>query len=207
MYNYGYDYTATADSLSNTGMMAAFMGFFTTYFIFILIICVISVIATWKIFVKAGKPGWAAIIPFYNSVVLCQIAGVNPWWVLIVCGSSILLSAVPVLGLVSAVASIYFMILLNVSIARSFGKEDGFAVGLILLAPIFYMVLGCGKSEYVGAKPMNDFLFKNNNTNTQNATVTPSVDNSQSSVKYCAGCGTQVDQTTKFCPKCGQEVK
>ena len=67
MYNYGYDYTATADSLSNTGMMAAFMGFFTTYFIFILIICVISVIATWKIFVKAGKPGWAAIIPFYNN--------------------------------------------------------------------------------------------------------------------------------------------
>lgn len=209
MTDYNLDYNTTSSAIDGVagGVFAGLAIVLIIMCIIALVVGILQLIGTWKTLKKAGRGGWEAIIPFYNSVVLCQIAGVNPWWVLIVCGSSILLSAVPVLGLVSAVASIYFMILLNVSIARSFGKEDGFAVGLILLAPIFYMVLGCGKSEYVGAKPMNDFLFKNNNTNTQNATVTPSVDNSQSSVKYCAGCGTQVDQTTKFCPKCGQEVK
>ena len=137
MYNYGYDYTATADSLSNTGMMAAFMGFFTTYFIFILIICVISVIATWKIFVKAGKPGWAAIIPFYNTYVLFELVGMK--------GRYVFLAFIPFVGsIILAVMNI----IANVKLAKCFGKSDGFAVGLVLLNIIFLPILAFDDSTY-----------------------------------------------------------
>lgn len=184
-------------------------GIFAGIFAVIGVICFIAfvvgifhIIGMWKILKKAGKPGWGSLIPFYNVYLLCQITGINPWWILIVIFSPIL-CIVPIIGsLASMAVSIYFSILLNVSLARSFGKEDAYAVGLILLAPFFYFALGIGNDEYKGENPMEDFIFKDNNSNTSNPATS-----SNSKTRYCSGCGTKIDDTTKFCPKCGQEVK
>ena len=148
MYNYSTLDSTAVSSAAAGGVLGALLAFLGAMLIFIIIVGLVIVIAHWKIFTKAGKPGWAALIPIYNSIVMCQVAGVSPWWILIVFGCS-LLSFIPILGsLISLAASIYFLIILNVSLARAFGKEDSFAVGLILLPIVFEPILGFGKDEY-----------------------------------------------------------
>ncbi len=148
-------------------LVGMFIGVFVVIMLVVLIAAIIVTIAQWKMFKKAGEEGWKAIIPVYNVYTLCKIVGVNPYWILIVMLGS-LLSGVPLVGLVSFAASIYFQILLNVSIAKSFGKDGGFAVGLIFVPYIFYPILGLGKAEYIGAQPMDDIIFKNKTSNTNN---------------------------------------
>ena len=124
------------------GGLAGFMLFFVIMMGIIgFVVIILKIIATWKIFVKAGQAGWKCLIPIYNTVVLYKIAGISPLWVL-----SYLAACIPVLGpLFILGVSIYAM----VNLSRAFGKEDAFAVGLVLLNTIFTMILGFGKSEYV----------------------------------------------------------
>ena len=98
-----------------------------------LAIAVIMVASMWKIFVKAGKPGWAAIIPIYNLIVLLEIAGKPLWW--------FILFLIPIVNLIVA-------IMVVASVARKFGKGIGFAIGMLVLAPIFYPMLAFGDSTY-----------------------------------------------------------
>lgn len=91
------------------------------------------VASMWKVFTKAGQPGWAAIIPIYNMVVLCQIAGKPVWWVL--------LMFIPLVNIVVAV-----MVWHNISLR--FGHGVGFTLGLVFLGLIFIPILAWGSSEY-----------------------------------------------------------
>lgn len=100
-----------------------------------LIFNVISIIAMWKLFTKANKPGWASIIPIYNAIVLFQIVGLNPLL--------LLLFLIPF-------ANIIVKIIFCINLAKSFGKSSEFVVGLILLNSIFMLILGLGNSQYVG---------------------------------------------------------
>ena len=130
------------------------------------------------------------------------MVGVSPWWILITFIAA-LLSAIPLIGsLILMATTIYFTILLNVSLARSFGKEDSYAVGLILLQPIFYLILGCGESQYIGKKPMDDVVL--NAINKNNSSNGPTKDEN---VKFCTSCGSKMNKNSKFCPSCGKEVK
>jgi hypothetical protein len=96
-------------------------------------IIILLIASIWKVFSKAGQPGWASIIPIYNWIVWCKIVGRPLWWVLL------LLVCFPI-----------FYIILCIDLAKSFGKSGGFAVGLILLSPIFFPVLGFGSAQYQG---------------------------------------------------------
>ena len=102
--------------------------------IYIAIILLI-IISQWKIFTKANKPGWASLIPIYNGLVLLQIIG-KPWWWL-------LLFFIPFVNLI-------FAIWMTNLLAKSFGKDEGFTIGLILLPIIFYPILGLGSAKYLG---------------------------------------------------------
>ncbi len=101
----------------------------------------------WYMFEKAGKPGWAMLIPIYNIIVMCEIAEKPTWWVA--------MFFVPI-------ANIVFLIMLMHGISLKFGKDDGFTVGLVLLGQIFMAVLGYGSAEYnSGSEKMqtaNDLL-------------------------------------------------
>ena len=87
----------------------------------------------WKVFVKAGQPGWAAIVPIYNLYVMTQIAGKPGWW--------LLLFFIPFVNIVIA-------ILLSIAIAQKFGKGAGFGVGMTFLGFIFMPILGFGDAQY-----------------------------------------------------------
>ena len=92
-------------------------------------------VSMWKIYTKAGKPGWAVIIPIYNIIVLLEIVG-KPWWWL-------LLMLIPGVNVV-------FLVWTYNLLSLSFGKTSGFTVGSLLLSPIFIPILGLGDAKYAG---------------------------------------------------------
>ena len=94
---------------------------------------ILMVAAMWTVFKKAGEPGWAALIPIYNIMVLLKIAGKPMWWVI--------LMLIPFVNIVVLIIAI-------VGLARNFGKGAGFALGLVFLAPIFYPILAWGDAQY-----------------------------------------------------------
>jgi hypothetical protein len=94
-------------------------------------ILIFVIISMWKVFEKAGEPGWAAIIPIYNWIVLLKIAGRPLWWLLL------LIILFPIIW-----------IIISIDIAKRFGKGTGFGIGLALLGFIFYPILAFGDARY-----------------------------------------------------------
>src|SRR5216117_3585277 len=105
------------------------------FWIFYLAFTILMIAAWWKIFTKAGQPGWACIIPIYNLYVWCKIVG-RPWW-------WILLMLIPFVNFI-------ILIILIIDLAKSFGKGVSFGIGLLLLAVIFFPILGFGSAQYQG---------------------------------------------------------
>ena len=104
-----------------------------------LILIAIYVIASWKIFEKAGQPGWAAIIPIYNFIVMLDVQGRPKWWVIWY-----------LIPFVNYVSILVMFIILCLDYAKRFGKDGGFVAGLILLNPIFLLILAFGSAQYQG---------------------------------------------------------
>jgi hypothetical protein len=127
------------------------------FVLFYLAIVVFLIIAMWKVFEKAGQPGWAAIVPIYNTYVMLKISGKPGWW--------LLLMLIPIVNIIFAVW------MMNM-ISKSFGKDEGFTVGLVLLGIVFFPILAFGEARYLGpyGNPeewearhnQNNFEFENN---------------------------------------------
>ncbi len=114
------------------GVLVLFSGFF---FLFLMAVIAVMIASVWKVFTKAGKPGWVAIVPIYNAVVLLEVAGRPLWWVVLL--------FIPVVSLV-------IWIIVAIDLAKSFGKTTGFALGLVFLGFIFFPILGFGPARYLG---------------------------------------------------------
>lgn len=98
-----------------------------------LLVVVLMIASMWRIFTKAGKPGWASIIPIYNAFVLLQIAGKPGWW--------LVLFFIPIANLVVGILAL-------LGLCQNFGKGGGFVAGLIFLPFIFYPILAFGDAVY-----------------------------------------------------------
>jgi hypothetical protein len=131
---YDYDYGSGYQSASSMGT-----GYGIAYLVFLLVFYALIIVANWKIFTKAGKPGWASIIPFYNLYVLFEIVGMNGWLFLLLC--------IPIVNIV-------MMIMLYINLAKAFGKGTGFIIGLIFLPNIFTLILAFGSSQYQGPQQL-----------------------------------------------------
>jgi len=141
-----------------------FVGFLAIVGLIVLTLLVLQIIGMWKAFGKAKQPGWAAIVPFYNTFISVKIAGLELWWFVLIAAlslangsasghivgnpeASVVVSSGGALGL--GLLVLYGF--LNFKIAKSFGKDVGFAVGLTLLPPIFWMILGYSRdAKYRG---------------------------------------------------------
>ena len=157
------------------GMLALMVAIF--YLLFVLIAlgaAIVTIIGEWKVFEKAGKPGWAAIIPFYNNYVLYQIGDMPVALIAVNIGTvvfSLIQSMVTVLytaegifrlsvsyeytgiiaimGVISScggIACLILNILTCINVAKKFGKSAGYGVGLALLPFVFFMMLGFDKN-------------------------------------------------------------
>jgi hypothetical protein len=112
------------------------MALFAGMFIFFWIGFVVFLIAAqWQIYTKAGQPGWACIIPIYNIYVLLKIVGKPTWW--------LILLFIPIANIIIAIWMVNML-------SKSFGKDEGFTIGLLLLGIIFYPILGFGSARYIG---------------------------------------------------------
>ncbi len=121
------------------GGFAALVGMFMCYTV---VFAGLSALAYWKVFEKAGEPGWASLIPMYNVMVLLKIGGQNPLWGLLLltaCGS---------------IVTFVLYILACIEIAKRFGQESVYAVGLILLGIVFFPILGFGSAQYRVPSPV-----------------------------------------------------
>lgn len=133
--------TSSSSELAAVMILVIFMLFGV-----VVILAVITAIGQWKAFTKAGKPGWASIIPVYNYIVVLEIAGRPAWWVL-------LTMLVPFFGVWVAIVAL-------IDFAKSYGKSNGFAALLIIFPIIGWLILGFGKDKYLGpvAAGREDFV-------------------------------------------------
>jgi hypothetical protein len=103
------------------------------FFLFVIAISLFVIVSLWKVFTKAGQPGWGIFIPIYNVCILLKIAGKPGWW--------LLLYLIPLVNIVIA-------IIISMDIAKNFGKDTAFGLGLFFLEFIFYPVLAFGSATY-----------------------------------------------------------
>ncbi|MEI8342246.1 MAG: DUF5684 domain-containing protein [Verrucomicrobiota bacterium] len=96
-------------------------------------IFIVMIAALWRIFTKAGQPGWMSIIPILNVFILLKIGGKPWWWLILLC--------IPLVNIV-------FGILLALAVAENFGKSGGFVIGMVLLPMIFYPILAFSDAQY-----------------------------------------------------------
>lgn len=224
-------------TLAITGFV---LVFFLVFFVLIFALCAVMIVSKWKIFTKANEEGWKSIIPVYNQIVLCQLTGTSPWWLLVVFVVGIvvsILSAIfPPFSLLSSAASIYFSVILNINLGRSFKKDNGFIVGMAILPIVFYPMLAFGKDEYKGIDAIEDpvmnfilGIFGNKNDNNQNNNAQPKEQSTEEKEKketkkttkntkkeeekiadaeiICKNCGETVSSKFEYCPNCGNEIK
>ena len=122
-------YGDSGAAAAGAGIFGGFMG------LIYLAVLVLAIVAMWKIFTKAGEPGWYSIIPIWNTLVLIKIVGRPMWW--------ILLFLIPLVNLI-------IMIILMNDLSKSFGHGVGFTLGLIFLSFIFMLILGFNGDPYLG---------------------------------------------------------
>ncbi len=162
--------------------MAALIFIFC--FIFFLIpigISVFMIVSLWKVFKKAGREGWEAIIPIYNMIVLLEITGLPMWYVAL---------------LFIPFANIYATIRVYLELAYRFKQDTGFGIGLILLYPVFLGILAFNKEiTYDSPQPYANAFCKNCGTKIN------------ANDKFCTNCGSRVDVPKDICLSCGNKIK
>jgi len=122
--------------LQNEGSNSVPTMFSGVALLFWLAVGVVIIVGGWKMFEKAGQPGWAIIIPFYNAYIMLKIAGRPGWW--------LILYLIPLVNFVIA-------IIVAIDIAKSFGQSAVFGFFLLFwLCGIGYLILGFGDYQYQG---------------------------------------------------------
>lgn len=217
--------------MEDAAILGATLGILAIVLIPIFAIGIFMVITTFKIYKKAGEEGWKCLIPYYNTWTECKFLGINTNWVWILLGSLFVggfidgLLDTSIFSNLAYIVAFYFQVLRSISLAQSFGKDTGFGVGILFLRVVFLPMLAFGKSEYVGPKPMNDFIFKNGNNTTPAAkpapqtgaaaveneilNATPNAAPAQPAApaeRFCTGCGAKLEAGTNFCTSCGTKL-
>ena len=186
MYDYYdyYEYTSAAPSpIVTIGSLA---------------LSVLLIVAVWVIYRKADKPGWAAIVPFYNIYVEYEITWGNGW--------RFLMLLIPIYNIILAIQT-------EVRLAKAFGKGGGFAVGLIFLPYVFRPILAFSDAAYLGVpgkggagRRVQQEGYAPNTGYQQNTYQQPQQSAGDGfQVTHCPSCGAKVNGG-KFCENCGRPL-
>ena len=120
-----------ADDAAQSAAVAAAA---TVPMLVVLAITVLLIASMWKVFERAGERGWAVLVPIYNLYILCRIAGMSGWWVLV--------AFIPLVNIIFVFAN-------SIGVAERFGKGVGYGLGLALLPFIFWPMLAWGDAQPV----------------------------------------------------------
>lgn len=145
-YARGLDSSSSLMESNATNVLSTALGAFLGIIIIaIVVIAILQIIGMWKVYTKAGEKGWKAIIPFYNIAILYKISGMSPYLVFIYIALFI-----PFLNIFAAIALSIFTIYQRINLMKAFKASTALTTAMILVPFITYLVLGFGKSEYVG---------------------------------------------------------
>ena len=124
---------------------------------FALVWYVLVIVASWRIFTKAGEAGWKSLIPIYNEYILYKISWKSLFFWIIIALSALLSifdrnpgTFTDIFKYVVAFAAIVIEVIAYSKLAKSFGKGIGFTIGLILFKPVFMLILGLSDAQYLG---------------------------------------------------------
>ena len=191
-YTYGCSYGSnygSYDSGAAAGLAGGFLAIYIVVWIFALAVSVVQIIGMWKVFKKAGKQGWEAIVPFYNVWTLFEISGYP--------GAYMFFGFIPCAG---PIILLVFEILAAISLSKKFNKSGGFAALLILVPVVGYCMLGFGDDTY------DETLGEHKNSSSTTTTVEVKETTTKSTDKFCGNCGTKVAKNAKHCSNCGKEL-
>ena len=198
------------------GLMALFGGFIVIIGLLIIAVLVLEIYAKYRVFQKAGKNGWEAIVPFYNSWVLCEIVGVK-WWFFLIMNATYIAGLIGLSGIspILSVATIAGSFAVNYNLAIKFKKDPiSYGIGLTLLPVIFYSIFAFSKDinfdenakvssyGFITEEKVED--IKNNKETKTSNTENPTKKNSTKKAKFCKNCGAELS-SGKFCSNCGAE--
>lgn len=200
------DYDGSLDNFVNFFYDSGLAFLFLLALFLLGAIIVIAWIAGWKLFKKAGKKGWEALIPFYNNYILVEISGLNWWWFLLMISPSIVPFTNDDLSGIAEVVSLFATFNCFYNIAKKFKKTTGVSVCAGIFSYIFMFIFAFSNKEkyYKDVKVSNNGVFNNsNNTQNNNSDIKSA---SKKTYKYCSNCGTKLEEHYKFCGKCGNKI-
>lgn len=143
----------------NDTLMYQLLGILSAWGVLIVALLVLAIVAGWKIFSKAGEPGWGSLVPFYHSYIEFKIFWGNGWLFLVPIALS-LLSVVPIVGVLFTLINIVIVVMTKYKKSLAFGEGIGFCLGLIFLPTIFNLILGLSnKYQYLGV-PQDGVTYK-----------------------------------------------
>lgn len=121
--------------MENTDFSAVGSGVITIIGLIALAVAILEIVSIWKLFVKAGRPGWASIIPIYNIIVALDICKMPIWW--------LILFIIPFANIVAE-------IMLAINFAKAYGKGIGMGIVLLFFPEIGLPILAFTDAKYVG---------------------------------------------------------
>ena len=119
-------------------LLATILGFGIAFWLIVIAIVIVVIIAKWKMFKKANIGGWESLIPIHNEIVELQLGGIQTYWYFLI--------LIPLLG------PIILTFWRSIALSKAFGKGTGFGILMVFFPFICYPILGFGKAEYVGTK-------------------------------------------------------
>ena len=206
------------DSLTGVlGFLGIFAVFILLFFVAFLVVYIVGVC---KLYQKAGKSGWEAIVPFYNTWVLVEIAGLAWWWFFIV-GAVTIVSFLNIddLESVGFLASLFGSFCCNYNLSKKLHQDTGFAV-LMTIFPFVMMPLIGFSNRYqfdskvfvsdVGPFGRDDAVTTDSSSSSVNEEDNPDKKEkkeSKSEKRFCPNCGNEVNEEHQYCNHCGTKLK
>ena len=183
-------------------------GFLLITILLILIpILVIYIIGLVKLYQKAGKQGWEAIIPFYSSWILTEIAELNWWWFLFLIAPTIAGIIDKDLSKIAPLISLFGRFCCFYNISKKLNKDISIAILTTIFPVIMIPIIGLSNDyqfdQSVIVSPNGP--FENNNNNKETTTSTKKTEDTNK--KFCPKCGKEIKDTFKFCDNCGEKLK
>lgn len=187
---------------------------------FFLAIYVVKIVATWKLYKKAGRKGWETIVPFYNKWVLTEIAEVNWWWFLLLILSSFVSFPIDVLSeltetesaitslisisFIVAIANFIANLVVSINLAKKFNRSTEFGVLIALVPVIGISIIAFGKDKYnFSLEVPGNGIFKGKPVNKDKRIINHDMINDNK----CPNCQNNIDASLKYCPSCGEKLK
>ena len=149
MYNSYYTTTAASKAASTAGteeIVKAILGIGVMFWIVLIAVAVLIYVAKWKVFKKANKDGWEALIPVHSDIIELQLGGIKTYWWFLNC-----IAVIPFLGwFLGWIPMLILAFWKSIALAKAFGKGAGFGVLLALFPFVMYPILAWGSAEYIG---------------------------------------------------------